>query len=136
TLFADLERVRQSLSGAGLAFPLIAKPDVGHNRLCRIDDALALREYLRHFPAGEKLILQRFVPDSGEAAVPYARLPGAQSGRILSLTFPTGEHWRGATRHFTPERATRLGAPAPGMGRIPHRRLPAQIASPRPPMRR
>src|SRR5262249_49927977 len=74
TLFADLERVRQSLSGAGLAFPLIAKPDVGRRRLCRIDDALALREYLRHFPAGEKLILQRLVTHSGEAAVLYARL--------------------------------------------------------------
>src|SRR5215510_9238965 len=90
TLFADLERVRQSLSGAGLAFPLIAKPDVGRHRLCRIDDALALREYLRHFPAGEKLILQRLVTHSGEAAVLYARLPGAQSGRILSLTFRAG----------------------------------------------
>src|SRR5262249_36882308 len=108
TLFAGLERVRQSLSGGGLAFPLIAKPDVGHNRLCRIDDALALREYLRHFPAGEKLILQRFLPDSGEAAVLYARLPGAQSGRILSLTFRPGEHWRDASRHALRDLEARL----------------------------
>src|SRR5262245_13930589 len=49
-----LRRVRQSLSGAGLTFPLIAKPDVGHNRLCRIDDALALREYLRPLPCRRK----------------------------------------------------------------------------------
>src|SRR5262249_42153700 len=85
----------------GLAFPLIAKPDVGRHRLCRIDDALALREYLRHFPAGEKLILQRCVTHGGEAAVLYARLPGAQTGRILSLTFRTRRQWRDASRHLT-----------------------------------
>ena len=84
TLFGDLKRVRQSLFAAGLAFPLIAKPDVRRGRTCKIDDAPALREYLRHFPAGEKLILQRFVPYSGEAAALYARLPGGlprQTGR-------------------------------------------------------
>jgi membrane protein DedA with SNARE-associated domain len=129
TLFADLERVRQSLSGAGLAFPLIAKPDVGHNRLCRIDDALALREYLRHFPAGEKLILQRFVPDSGEAAVLYARLPGAQSGRILSLTFRAGEHWRDASRHVTPELEARLDAIARSMREFHYGRFHLRFAS-------
>src|SRR5262249_58222204 len=94
TLFADLERVRQPLSGAGLAFPLIAKPDVGRRRLCRIDDALALREYLRPFPAGEKLILQRVVTPSGEAAGLYAPLPGAQSGPILSPTLPASRQLR------------------------------------------
>jgi hypothetical protein len=129
TLFADLKRVRQSLSGAGLAFPLIAKPDVGHNRLCRIDDALALREYLRHFPAGEKLILQRFVPDSGEAAVLYARLPGAQSGRILSLTFRAGGHWRDASRHVTPELEARLDAIARSMREFHYGRFHLRFAS-------
>ena len=29
TLYADLEQARQSLSAAGLVFPLIAKPDSG-----------------------------------------------------------------------------------------------------------
>ena len=62
TLYADLEQARQSLSAAGLTFPLIAKPDSGRRCACRIDDVSALREYLRHFPAGEKLILQRLVP--------------------------------------------------------------------------
>ena len=82
TLFGDLERARQSLFAAGLAFPLIAKPDVRHGRPCKIDDAPAFREYLRHFPAGEKLILQRFVSHSGEAAALYeaagcAKWPGS-----------------------------------------------------------
>ena len=96
TLFADLERIRRLLSGAGLEFPLIAKPDVGRHGGTRIDDVPALREYLRHFPAGEKLVLQRCVPYGGEAAALYARLPGTQSGRLLSLSFRADGHWRDA----------------------------------------
>ena len=90
TLYADLERARQSLGTAGLAFPLIAKPDIGRRGVCRIDDVPALREYLRNFPRGEKLILQRCLSHAFEAAVLYARLPGAQRGRILSLAFCEG----------------------------------------------
>ena len=62
TLSADLECARQSLRSAGLAFPLMAKPDVGRHGASRIDDVAALREYLRNFPGGAKLILQAFVP--------------------------------------------------------------------------
>ena len=129
TLFTDLERARQSLFGAALAFPLIAKPDVGRHGLCRIDDVPALREYLRHFPAGEKLLLQRFVPYSGEAAVLYARLPGAQNGRILSLTFRTGGQWRDASRHVTPEFEARLDAIACSMREFHYGRFRLRFAS-------
>src|SRR5262245_62095815 len=129
TLFADLERVRHSLSGAGLAFLLIAKPDLGHNRLRRIDDALALREYLRHFHAGETIILQRFLPDSGEAAVLYARLPGAQSGGILSLTFRPHAHWRDASRHVTPELEARLDTIARSMREFHYGRFHLRFVS-------
>src|SRR5262249_12940621 len=59
--------------------------------------------------------LQRFVTHSGEAAVLYARLPGAQTGRILSLTFRTGRQWRDASRHVTPELEARLDAIARSM---------------------
>jgi hypothetical protein len=129
TLFTDLERARQSLFGAGLAFPLIARPDIGRHGLCRIDDVPALREYLRHFPAGEKLLLQRFVPSSGEAAVLYARLPGAQSGRILSLTFRVGGQWRDASRHVTPEFEVRLDAIARSMREFHYGRFRLRFAS-------
>ena len=89
TLYADLDRAAQSLRDAGLSFPLVAKPDIGRHGygVRRIEDISALREYLAGFPGGARLILQRFVPHAGEAAVLYARLPGAESGRILSLTF-------------------------------------------------
>ena len=129
TLFGDLERVRQSLFAAGLAFPLIAKPDVRHGRPCKIDDAPALREYLRHFPAGEKLILQRFVSHSGEAAALYARLPGVRSGRVLSLSFRAGSHWHDASRHVTPELEARLDAIACSMREFHYGRFQLRFAS-------
>jgi len=89
SLYGDLERARQSLRDAGLTFPLVAKPDIVWHRhgARRLDDVDALRDYLAGFSGGAKLILQRFVPLPGEASVLYARLPGADSGRILSLTF-------------------------------------------------
>jgi membrane protein DedA with SNARE-associated domain len=129
TLFADLDRARQLFCGAGLTFPLIAKPDVGRHGVCRIDDVPALREYLRHFPAGEKVILQRFVPHTAEAAVLYARLPGTQSGRILSLTFRAGEHWRDAWRHVTPELEARIDAIARSMREFHYGRFHLRFGS-------
>jgi hypothetical protein len=129
TLFGDLERIRQSLFAAGLAFPLIAKPDVRRDRPCKIDDAPALREYLRHFPAGERLILQRLVPYSGEAAVLYARLPGVRSGRVLSLSFRAGSHWCDASRHVTPELEARLDAIASSMREFHYGRFQLRFAS-------
>jgi membrane protein DedA with SNARE-associated domain len=115
TLFADLERIRKLLCGASLGFPLIAKPDVGRRGAVRLDDVPALREYLRHCRPGEKFILQQFVPYRGEAALLYARLPGSQSGRILSLNFRADSHWRDAWRHVTPELEARIDAIARGM---------------------
>ena len=115
TLYADVEHARQALSAAGMAFPLIAKPDIGCQSAWRIDDAVALREYLRGFPHGEKLLLQRLVPQASEATVLYARLPGEQSGRILSLTFCADGGCRDACRHITPELEARIDAIARSM---------------------
>ncbi len=87
TLSLDHARALCLLADAGLQFPVVAKPDIGRHgfgvRL--IEDATALRDYLATFPAGAKLILQRYVAFAGEAAVLYGRMPG-QHGRILSLT--------------------------------------------------
>ena len=129
TLFADLKRIRQLLCGAGLEFPLIAKPDVGRRGAVRIDDVPALRECLRHCRPGEKFILQQFVPYSGEAALLYARLPGSQSGRILSLTFRADGHWRDAWRHVTPELEARIDAIARGMREFHYGRFYLRFAS-------
>ena len=115
TLHADLEHARQSLRAAALEFPLIARPDVGRHGVCRIDDVAALREYLQNFPGGEELMLQALVPHPNKAAVLYARLPGAQTGRILSLTFRVDGLCHDARRHIAPELEARIDAVARGM---------------------
>jgi hypothetical protein len=91
---AELARARCMLGQAGIAFPIVAKPDIGWHGygVRRIDDDAGLAEYLAAFPAETKLILQRFVPHAGEAAVLYARMPGADAGRVLSLTFRYFSH--------------------------------------------
>ena len=136
TLYADLEAARRSLCDAGLEFPLIAKPDIGSGAR-RIEDVAALREYLRDFPAGEKLMLQRFVPHTGEATVLYARLPGMQGGRILSLTVRYGSHLTGddrtiycdGRRHITPELEARLDEIARSMREFHYGRFDLRFAS-------
>jgi membrane protein DedA with SNARE-associated domain len=129
TLYADLELARQSLSAVGLGFPLIAKPDTGRPVARRIDDVSALRDYLRQFPVGKKLILQRLVPYEGRATVLYARLPGTRSGRILSLAVCADGRRRDARRHITPELEARMDAIARSMREFHYGRFELRFAS-------
>ena len=64
----------------------------------RIDERAQLENYIAHFPEATTLMLQRYVPHAGEAAVLYARQPGEASGRILSLTFRYFPHVVGNDR--------------------------------------
>jgi len=80
------------LRGAGLSFPVIAKPDLG---LCGygvrlIASEAALLDYLMAFPAHEMVVLQQYLPQEGEACIFYIHDPKADSGRIIGL----------ALRHF------------------------------------
>ncbi len=86
---ADVEQALDQMASSGIEFPVIAKPDIGwHGYGVRlINDAKGLGDYLAQYPCGAKLILQRFVPFHGEAAVLYARMPGESKGRIVSLAF-------------------------------------------------
>jgi len=74
---------------AGLAYPVVAKPDIGWRgfgvRL--VHDRVGLRRYLAAYPAGETVILQQPVDYDGEAGVFYVRLPGTDRGEIFSMTF-------------------------------------------------
>ncbi len=100
SLGADIARAMRALDDAGLDFPLVAKPDIGwHGHgVRRIDDRVQLETYIAHFPESSTLMLQRYVPHAGEAAVLYARLPGDPAGRILSLTFRYFPHVLGNGR--------------------------------------
>ena len=78
----------QAMQAAGLAFPVVGKPDIG----CRGAGVRALRneqaldEYLKLFPEGTNLILQKMIDVEGEAGVFYVRYPDEERGHIPSLT--------------------------------------------------
>jgi membrane protein DedA with SNARE-associated domain len=85
----DSRRALEAARAAGLGFPLVAKPDIGWRGFgVRLVHCPAeLTDYVRAFPAGETMLLQRVIEDEGEAGVLYARMPGSPAGTILSLTF-------------------------------------------------
>ena len=72
---------------SGLDYPLIAKPDIGWCgfgvRL--VSDPRELESYLRQFPRGETVVLQRFIPYEGEAGLYYVRAPGEARGHITGI---------------------------------------------------
>jgi len=76
------------LPDAGLALPVVAKPDLG----CRgagvklVRSRADLMAYLQAFPRGATLVLQQLVPFEGEAGIFYCRRPGQARGRIISVT--------------------------------------------------
>lgn len=84
---ATAASLQRTLAGSGLAFPVVAKPDLG---LCGygvrlLPDMAALQAYLAVFPAGETVVLQRYLPQEGEAGIFYARDPATGEGRIVGL---------------------------------------------------
>ena len=80
---AEAERRR-----AGLAFPLVAKPDVGWcgYGVRRVDDAAALDAYARAFPREAAFLLQPFITGPMEAGLMYRRQPGAPRGELVAVT--------------------------------------------------
>lgn len=83
-----LAAAEAAMAEAGLAYPLVAKPDIGCNgagvRLIR--DSAAMDRYLHDFPAGETIVLQQYVPEPNEAGLFYIRHPEERTGRITSVT--------------------------------------------------
>lgn len=77
----------RAMAKAGLAFPVIAKPDLG---LCgygvrRVDTMAALRDYLAAFPQGETVVLQAYLAQEGEAGIFYVRDPVTDRAEIIGL---------------------------------------------------
>lgn len=87
-LARTVEEAEQAIADAALAFPLVAKPDIGMRgagvQLVHSTDDL--RAYATSFPAGANFLLQALVEEEGEAGVFYVREPGEEKGRITSLT--------------------------------------------------
>ncbi|MDE2006453.1 MAG: D-alanine--D-alanine ligase [Rhodospirillales bacterium] len=85
---ADLAAARAAMAAAGIAYPVVAKPDIGCNGagVRRIADEAALGAYFARFPRGADVLLQEFVAAEHEAGLFYIRRPGAARGRISSIT--------------------------------------------------
>lgn len=90
----DVVFAMKIMRDAGLAFPVVAKPDIGRNGkgVKVISSEEALKEYLAAMPRGAAVMLQRYENLPGEAGVFFVRLPWESHGRLTSLTlkqFPT-----------------------------------------------
>ena len=90
---ADTEAAEAAMVQAGLAYPVVVKPDIGCNgtgvRL--VQDQAALARYLAVFPRDAGVLLQEFIPEDGEAGLFYiraARTKGADASRSITLKFP------------------------------------------------
>jgi hypothetical protein len=118
TLQDELIAAKAALRAAGLALPVVAKPDLGCRgagvKLIRTEEHLLA--YLRAFPAGARLLLQRYVPFEGEAGVFYCRLPGQARGRIVSITLKYFPYVIGDGRRSLRD----LILADPRAGRVPH----------------
>jgi len=80
-------QLRRIMRTAGLSFPVVAKPDVG---LCGygvrlLSNSKELLAYVAAFPLNETIVLQRYLPQEGEAGIFYARDPDTDEGRIIGL---------------------------------------------------
>lgn len=84
----DLALAEAAMSRAGLAYPVVAKPDMSCNGVgVRVVHTQAeLARYLDHYPRATRLQLQALVTLPGEAGIFYIRHPGEPTGRITSVT--------------------------------------------------
>jgi hypothetical protein len=119
---ADLTAAEESVARAQLAYPFIAKPDIGCNGtgvrlICGRAD---LFRYLAAFPRNERVVLQEYIPDRGEAGIFYVRHPDEPIGQITSITLKYPPSVTGDGRSTLRE----LILADPRAGRVPHLYLP------------
>lgn len=111
-----------AMRGAGLTYPVVAKPDIGCNgtgvRL--LHDRASLDRYLWDFPVGEIVLLQHFVAAPNEAGLFYVRHPDEPEGRVTSMTLKRPPVVVGDGRSTLRQ----LILADPRAGRVPHIYLP------------
>lgn len=80
-------RYRAIMQAAQLCFPVVAKPDLGWcgYGVRLLADWQEFETYFNAYPANETFLLQRYIPEEGEAGIFYVREPGAAKGRLIGL---------------------------------------------------
>lgn len=119
---ADRAAAEAALEQAGIAYPCIAKPDIGCNGkgVRVIADRHDLLRYFSAFPRGRRVMLQALVPEEGEAGIFYMREPGERQGRITSVTLKYPPVVLGDGQSSLEQ----LILADPRAGRVPHLFLP------------
>jgi len=84
----DLALAEAAMARAGLAYPIVAKPDMSCNGVGVrvVHNPAELAKYLAEFPRATRLQLQELVTYEGEAGIFYIRHPDQKTGRITSVT--------------------------------------------------
>lgn len=110
--------IDDELAAANLAFPLVAKPDIGCRgagvRLLRSQEDM--RAYVDAYPCDETIIFQQLVDVEGEAGIFYYRFPNQSKGKIFSITLKYFPYVYGDGKSTLEE----LIAADPRAGRLQH----------------
>jgi len=131
---ASGEDARAARVAAGLAYPLIAKPDIGWcgYGVRRIDSDAALDRYAASVPANGAFILQRLIVAPNEAGLLYVREPGVSGGTLAALTlrhtpFVVGDGRQSISALVAADPRCRAHAAtyAAALGDMGYRRVPA-----------
>lgn len=119
---ADLAAAEQAMAAEGLAYPVVAKPDIGCNgtgvRL--VHNADDLFRYLGEFPRQTGMLLQEYLPQENEAGLFYIRHPNEAQGRVTSVTLKYAPFVTGDGRSTLEQ----LVLADPRAGRVPQLYLP------------
>jgi hypothetical protein len=124
---SDVANAKQQMAVADLAYPLVAKPDIG----CRgmgvqiVTNDAELEKYLQQFPVGHNVMLQRLHDYPHEAGLFYIRHPDWAQGIIFSLTIKQFAYVTGDGRVSLRQ----LIETDPRAGKIAHLYLPRHRAN-------
>ena len=126
TFHAGVDDPAAVARSAGLGWPAVVKPDIGCNGagVRFVAGEAALTAVVATFPPGTHLMLQRYVPEPGEAGLFYIRHPHEAAGRLTSFTLKLQPSVTGDGRS-TLEALVRAD---PRAGRVPHLYLPRLAA--------
>ena len=107
---------------SGFGWPMVLKPDIGCNGagVKLVVDAAALAAAMPDYPAGVRMLLQKYVPEPGEAGLFYIRFPHETVGRITSVTLKFAPSVTGDGRSTLEA----LVLADPRAGKVPHLYLP------------